>query len=197
MRYLIILFFISSCALFRQQNLSKNVLKASQNVCLNADGNGRLEIYGHKYVFGAETLYDAKDYRWAMSLNFPLYGQELIELQVNDPESEMIQNLEEKILREKKGVNPQNLQQMMIEWASFLKELIKIKSNDIKLSKTKFDWKVSKNNLYAASKTLKVKFSNFNGSYFGKMDFTFNAERKMDKISKIELIVRKCLNKID
>lgn len=197
MRYLTILFFISSCAIFRQQNVSKNVYKASQNVCLNADGSGRLEIYGHKYVFGAETLYDAEDARWAMGLNFPLYGQELIELQINDPNSEMIQNLEEKILREKAGVNPKNLKNIMLEWASFLKELIKIKSNDLKLSKTKFDWKVSKNNLYAKSKTLKVKFSNYNGSYFGKMVLAFDAMSNSSKRSKIELIVRKCLDKVD
>lgn len=197
MRYFLLILIFSSCSLINSSFLGKDVTDLTQKVCLNADGSGRLGIDGHKYVFGHETLYDQEEARWAMSLNFPLHGQELIELKLDNPQSEMIQNLEEKILKEKKGVNPIKLHKFMNLWATFIKELIQIREKKLNPRNSMFKWSVNKKHLMAKSQELIAVFQNFTGNHFGKMSFSLLSAEHIDKNLKIELVVRKCLDKVD
>lgn len=196
MRYIVILFFFTSCAIFNSPRLSPNVFNASEKVCLNADGNGRLNVQGHKYVFGHETLMDQEENKWIMSLNFPIYGQELIELDLSKDSSELKQKIEERILSEKRGVDPVRLNLFITHLGSFLKELVALKNK--KQIKNKFTWKVNKNELTATLKSDKnliyAKFYNLNEKYFGKMDFSYDAIGNPQDNLKIELIVRQCLD---
>lgn len=197
MRYFLLLIILSSCSLFKNLSLNANVSSAIKRVCLNADGNGRLSVNGHKYLFSYETLYDQQELKWAMSLNFPLNGQKIIELKLDSNESEMTQKIEEMILKDKKGVDPIKLEKFMKLWAIFVKELIFLKEEKLNLKESNFKWKLNKKRLVASKHLSIAYFNNYNGEHFGKMDFVLGAKSKLDKILKIELIVRKCLDKTD
>ena len=197
MKYSLLLFVFVSCSLFKVSNLSDDIVLESKRVCLNADGNGRLLIQGHKYVFGFETLFDEENSTWQMALNFPLYGEEFIELSLNDKNTEFNQRLEDKILKERKGVNPILLHQFMTSWAQFLKELIHLQRNEQVILQAHYSWRVENNKLKASRKTklhnIDADFYNAQDEFFSRMDFSLRTEQSRDPM-QIELIVRKCLN---
>lgn len=197
MKYLIILPFIVSCSVFQFSRLSKNVIKESKKVCLNADGNGRLKIQGHKYVFSFETLLNVEESKWQMALSFPLHGEEYIELNLDEGHAQLNQKLEDKILKERSGVNPELLHNFMSSWGVFLRELIYMQQNEREVSDAKFRWNVSKNKLSALSKqgknNISSQFYNARDSFFTRMDFLLRSEVEKRPM-QIELVVRKCLN---
>jgi hypothetical protein len=200
MKYLLILPLFISCSLFKLSKLSNDVVYESKKICLNADGNGRLIIQGHKYVFGFETLWDEKELRWQMALNFPMHGEEFIELSLAGQDRnrlEFNQRLEEKILKEREGIDPTSLHFFMTSWAHFLSEIIYMQQNEQFSSPAKYNWKVRKNKLGAKRKTrnysINANFYNVESMFFSRMDFALQP-KKVENAIKIELIVRKCLN---
>lgn len=197
MQYLLVLSLFFSCSLFKLSKLSEDVVQESKRVCLNADGNGRLMIQGHKYVFGFETLWEEQELKWQMALNFPLHGEEFIELSLADKDLEFKQRLEDKILKERKGVDPVLLHQFMSAWARLLREVIYMQQNAKLISPAQYVWRVQNNQLKTRRKArdyiINADFYNVEATYFSRMDFALRPKQTETPI-KIELIVRKCLN---
>lgn len=204
LKYLIffsIFLVLSSCT---PKYLSKNIPKDITKICLNLDGNGRLTVQGHKYVFSAETVLDEEEDKWIMGMGFPLHGQETVELELDQEKAVFNEKIQEKVLSEKAGINPQDLQLFMEKWAAFLNEVIAIKRTGREPS-DQFDWSVSKKMLIAESKIDQERqiIANFynltnnsgaaSGSHFSRMDFLLKPSDEAKQI-KIELIVRKCLD---
>ena len=192
-------FFLLSFVGCTPKFLTGNIQSEAKKICLNLDGNGRLNVQGHKYVFSAQTMLDEEEDKWMMGMSFPLHGQEVIELDLSSgPETEFTEKIQEKVLKEKAGINPQDLEFFMKRWAIFINEVIRIKKNEQKPSEN-FDWTMSKEMMLATSRydgarTVQASFYNPTDKFFSRMDFLLSPGQSGKEI-KIELIVRKCLDK--
>jgi len=72
-------FLLSSCSLLKtsKQKLTLDQLdNALSKVCLSAEGKGRINYLGTKYVFALETLLDES--LWSLALQIPAYGEEIL-----------------------------------------------------------------------------------------------------------------------
>jgi hypothetical protein len=201
MMKLLILLLLSSCSLFQTLKISQDIPQEAKKVCLNADGNGRLMVQGHKYVFSFETMLDDEEDKWLMSLNFPLHGEELIELNLSDSNAEFKQKIEDKILKERKGVNPELLHKFMFYWARFLNELIHLQKHENAMENSEYTWDVSDNKLKAGlnfdGNKIDAQFYNVENKMFSRMDFALQPAAELQDTLQIELIVRKCLDKTE
>jgi len=195
---LVILFSSWSCSLLEQKRLTTDLNKEIQRVCLNADGNGRLLANGRKVVFDFETAFLDDENKWVMALNFPLYGEEMIEFQKNDAgEFDYKSNFEEKILKNNDGINPEHLKMFMIKWASFINEVIRMQKGDTK--NLNYQWGLSSKVLRASldiksiESSMEINFTNIiYNKYFGRFDIAMQSKNN-DHNLKLELIVRECL----
>ena len=55
----------------------------AKKICLNAEGKGRIELPGEKYVFEYESQVDLKNNKFDLVLDFPIKGQSLISLSLD------------------------------------------------------------------------------------------------------------------
>lgn len=198
---LLFLLLFSSCSLFKGASLSKDISKDINKICLNASGKGRLIVNGEKYVYSFESALRSEEHKWVMAFNFPLYGEEFVQLEWK-PNENTVQHhfsFEDKILKQQKGISPEKLELFFTTWARFLYEVIKIKEGN--QENLEFDWSVDKKELRAQkylkdiNLTAKVTFKNLvPENYFGRYDIAFQREND-DAGFKIESIVRKCLEK--
>lgn len=177
--------------------MGRNPENEIAKICLNLDGNGRLGVQGHKYVFSAETMLDEEHNKWIMGMNFSLHGQELIELDLSGDESFFKEKVQERILRENAGVNPERLELFMQRWAELIKEIIHYKKGENRNSNF-FEWSVENKKLIASTKVaeknvLTAEFYNIENGAFSRMDFLLDTGESASEI-KVELIVRKCLD---
>lgn len=194
---LLSLFILNSCALFKNSDLSNNVISEIGKVCLDTNGRGRLIIQNNKYVFSFDSILNHEEDKWIMGLNFPLYGEELFEIEWE--KEKLIHysaSFEQRILREKKGINPELLSLFLKKWADFINEVIQVQKN--KNYEKNFIWKIQSNELVAETKlkgagNAKITFLNLiNSKYFGRFDIVLQNEKSKDSL-KMEMIVRKCL----
>lgn len=198
---IILCFFFVSCSLFKTSNhLSSNLKENIHKVCLNSSGKGRLVVEGQKYIFSYESALKEMEQKWLMSFNFPLYGEEYIELEwSNDQKIKHYFSFEGRILKEQRGISPGELEVFFETWAQFLYEVIKMKED--KASELSFKWAVKKKEL-VAQKDLKkqqtqisIHFKNLvDDQYFGRYDIIMRHKNGRMPF-KIEAIVRKCLEK--
>lgn len=159
-------------------------------------------VQNQKYIFSYESALKEKEHKWLMAFNFPLYGQEHIELDWSDSKKlKQYFSFEDKILKEQDGISPENLELFFTTWSEFLLEVIKLKhSENISPS---FEW-ITDNKQLVAKKFLKknesmaiISFKNLvHDHYFGRYDIVM--QQKNGEIPfKIEVVVRKCLEITD
>lgn len=199
---LLFLFTLSSCALFNTSNLSKNLKNDIQKICISSTGKGRLVVEKQKYVFSYESALKEIEHKWLMAFNFPLYGQEHVELDWSEPNKlKQYFSFEDKILKEQQGVSPESLELFFATWSEFLLEVIQLKNNDKEIPKFKWEAKrkelVAKKVLAQTGSMAIVSFKNLvNNNYFGRYDIVMQ-QSNGDIPFKIEVVVRKCLEKAD
>ena len=201
LQLLLILFLtLNSCAIFEQRSLGSDFSGEVSKICLSAEGKGRLLIDGHKFVFKFYSALEEQDAKWYMSLLFPISGEETFVVDWDDKGLLSVDaSFESKILSEKKGVDPEKLHLFLKKWGELIVEISKIRKNANYPSV--FSWSTTKKELIAKSKiskknVLRLEFKNLTlGNYFGRHDVFMHSEYSED--IKLELIVRKCLEKSD
>lgn len=104
--FIISFLFLSSCALFRQQNIQdqkvEDLIRGLQGI---GEGRGRLGIDQHQYLFSFDAiLRDNSD--WILAVVIPLHGEEVMtlpNLKVLKPEHTTEESFETRIEREING----------------------------------------------------------------------------------------------
>ncbi|MBC98678.1 MAG: hypothetical protein CME63_13085 [Halobacteriovoraceae bacterium] len=71
----------SSCSLFQKKS-DKSLVQSLQGICLTGSGKGRIEFEGGRHLFNYESLLKDREQRWALGLNLPIIGQEILELDI-------------------------------------------------------------------------------------------------------------------
>jgi hypothetical protein len=97
---------------------------------LSAEGRGRLILDNKKYTFSYQSALKQEEQKWFMSFVFPIYGEEYVELDWGTKNDVQYQfSFEEKLLKEQKGLPPEELELFFETWAKFLHEIIQLKNN--------------------------------------------------------------------
>lgn len=169
---------------------SKSPELAAQNICMNSEGRGRLSINKRKYLFSYFSSLDSEHSKWLLGLSFPFQDEETFELDWSENETMKFKtSLDTKILRENSQVNPMELENFIGSLGHALKDIIKLKANEKKLSHF---WRVEKNSLIgvARNKKGKMTFTNLNSHNFGLIQFEY--QKDSDQAFKIEFILQEC-----
>lgn len=197
-------FLFVSCSLFEQQTISSNPSVEASRICLSAEGRGRLLVSGHKFLFNFSSALERESSEWYMSLSFPLYGEETF--LVSWDEKGLLNfdaSFENKILKDKQRVDPEMLHLFLKKWAALIVEIDQLKKqkNVDKSFNSEFNWTSSRRSLIAVSnlsknESIRLEFKNLiDSNYFGRYDI-FMRSKGVEQV-KLELIVRKCLEKAD
>lgn len=99
-----LLFFLSSCALFKEQPSieNKNKEELLKAVKLTGEGRGRVSLSQNQYVFGFDSLLK-ENYDWVLAVQIPLHGEEALilpDLKQKNLESEEMYSFEERIKKD-------------------------------------------------------------------------------------------------
>ncbi len=196
---LTLLFQLSSCSIFKSTRVSKNLDKEIQNVCLNSYGSGRIIVNKHKYVFSFDSALSLADQKWMMGLNFPVYGEEVFSFEWDENDSTTYNaSFEQRILKDARGVDPEKLEVFLKKWSEFIYEVVQLQYS--KKYDAKLDWQLSSKYLETLTKvdknsSVKIRFQNKTTSgHFGRFDIVLQ-RNKHEENFKLEMIVRKCLEK--
>ncbi len=195
---LLCLFLVTSCSLLEQKKVTSNIDNEIPKICLSASGRGRLIVSGHKFLFKFRSALEQDTNEWFMSLVFPLYGEESFSIEW-DAQKVISYNatFENKILQDKKKVDPEALNSFLEKWAELVWEITRFK-NQQKFDPN-FEWSTTSKKLSAFKKlsdksSIKLEFKNLTAQgYFGRYDVFMRSE--LEDAVKLELIVRKCLEK--
>ena len=186
---LTIFIILTSCA--TPQLSSKDPRIAAQNICMNSEGRGRLTINNKKYVFSYFSSLESKYSRWTLGLSFPFQDEETFELDWSENQKMKFKtSLDTKILRENSQINPEALELFITSLGNSLKDIIKLKGIDKKLTHR---WWVEKNSLYGTNpnKKSKMSFTNLDTeNKFGLIKFEYLNNTKQN--FKIEFILKEC-----
>jgi hypothetical protein len=198
MKYIIaFVFLFSGCASFTPNNLTSDIYKEANKVCLDGEGHGRLGVKSSSYVFRYYSELDIKYGKWSLGLDFPLQEEELFEIDWSENNKmKFTTSIDDKILKENSEINPKELNRFTKYIGYFLKDLVRLKTNSKK--KLKFKWKTTKKKLIGSSKSRKamISFENLDASgYFGLMTIEYRGKLKQNY--KIEFVVSKCFIKKD
>ena len=189
---LFIFFVLTSCAI--PQLTTKNPRIVAKNICMNSEGRGRLTINNKKYVFSYFSALDSKYSKWTLGLSFPFQDEETFELDWSENQKMKFKtSLDTKILRENSQINPEVLEAFISSLGSSLKDIIKLKETDKKLT---HEWWVEKNSLYGTNskKKSKMSFTNLDTEdKFGLIKFEYLNNTKQN--FKIEFILKECFEK--
>lgn len=196
---LLLLFIISSCALFQSPKLSQDLQKDIQKVCLSSEGKGRIIVNSQKYVFSYESALRDEEQNWVMALNFPIYGEEYVEIDWKQEKMKHTVSFENKLLKDQRGLSPEKLELFLKSWGEFLHEIILLKQN--KLEKSHYNWELGSKQLMASKNVgdskVKISFKNLvEEKHFGRYDIATHYQDSKN-LFKIEVIVRKCLEKLE
>lgn len=76
--FLLLVFFTSSCALFKGQDLKeKKIEELISALSAEGEGRGRLGLGSNQYLFSFDAI--LKDnFDWLLAANFPLHGEEIL-----------------------------------------------------------------------------------------------------------------------
>ncbi|MEE2672136.1 MAG: hypothetical protein VYA54_10515 [Bdellovibrionota bacterium] len=197
MKYLLCILLLSSCSLFKTKKLSSELDQSLQNICLSSRGKGRLQVGNSKYVFSYESVLDKEQARWMLALNFPLRPQESFTLDWSENgKTKLETSLEDKILKENKGVSPASVETFIQGLGGMIQEIIAIRDQRIALAKRDFQWKKDRNELKTinSAKNLKGEFKKLDPQgHFGLMQLSYLEAKK--SFYKLDLVVRKCFEK--
>jgi hypothetical protein len=126
-KHMTLLFFLSSCALFRSQPSLKDqepekLLKA---VKLTGEGRGRLTLGQSQYVFSVDSVLKENS-DWILAVTIPLHGEEVMILpNLKDKESldDQVESFEERISNEFKRLKLKHISSK--EFLAELRSLIR------------------------------------------------------------------------
>ena len=197
MKFLLMLALFSSCSLFQTNKLSSKLDKSLDSICLSSRGKGRLQVGQSKYVFSYESALDQEHANWLLALNFPLRPQETFKIDWSENgKTQLETSLEDKILKENKGVDPNSVEKFTQGLGTLIQEIIHIRSQSDDLKERQFTWKKKRNELLTINKqkNLKASFRKLGpGGYFTLMELSYLEPKK--SFYKLELVVRKCFEK--
>jgi hypothetical protein len=103
-KHMTILFFLTSCALFRTQPSLKDMDKAKllDAVQLLGEGRGRLSLGQSQYVFGYDSILK-ENHDWILAVQIPLHGEEVMifpDLKLANIDNAEAESFEERIKNE-------------------------------------------------------------------------------------------------
>lgn len=107
-RQMTLLFFLTSCALFKGQPTLKNqdTEKLLNSVKITGEGTGRLGLGQSSYLFSVDSILK-ENHDWILAVTIPLQGEEAMifpNLKQKDATDEEVQSFEMRIAREFKKV---------------------------------------------------------------------------------------------
>ena len=191
---LFLLSFLTSCSLFKVAKLSDNLAENANRICLSAEGKGRITVKNQKYVFGFESALYEDDNAWKLFLNFPLRKTESFEIDWSENNKVKFKSsLEDKLLKESKGVNPKSIKFFTHYIGILLKDIVYTRTHSEHLKKSPLIWSKKGSDLIAATekKSFNAQFTNLMAdSYFGLIKIEYKDIKK--DLYRMELIVRKC-----
>ena len=134
-----------------------------------------------------------------MALNFPIYGEEYVEIDWKQEKMKHTVSFENKLLKDQRGLSPEKLELFLKSWGEFLHEIILLKQN--KLEKSHYNWELGSKQLMASKNVgdskVKISFKNLvEEKHFGRYDIATHYQDSKN-LFKIEVIVRKCLEKLE
>jgi hypothetical protein len=101
----ILLLFISSCALFKTQNLeTENTEQVLSFLKGEGEGKGRLGVGQHQYLFSFDAILK-ENTDWILAVSIPLHGEEMLILSDLKSQTELIESDQSFELRIEKGMN--------------------------------------------------------------------------------------------
>ncbi len=68
--------------MFQKKSSDKSLVESVQGICLTGSGKGRIEFENGRHLFDYESLVRNENKEWALGLNLPIIGQELLELEI-------------------------------------------------------------------------------------------------------------------
>ncbi len=191
---LFIFFFLSSCSFFKIAKLSDNLAQNAKRICLSAEGKGRITVKSQKYVFGFESALYEGDNAWKLFLNFPLRKTESFEIDWSENNKVKFKSsLEDKLLKEGKGVNPKSIKYFTTYIGTLLKDIVYTRTHSEHSKKSPLIWSKKGSDLIAHSpkSSFNAQFTNLMAdSYFGLIKIEYKDIKK--ELYRMELIVRKC-----
>jgi len=197
-RLFLLFFLFAGC---QSTPLLKSVKDLKNSICLNSRGKGRIFISGHKQVFSYQSYYDEENLQLDLDLTFPIYGTESVSVNYigEDARFEIDSSFEKRLLREQKDVNPELVDKFLNLWGEFFEDIIHNKKLIKKDLGIKLNWDKSSKSL-TSSTSFDGYGAKFNflylssDGYFERMDIeTIGLDE--EETVKLELIVRKCLEK--
>jgi hypothetical protein len=100
-----LLLFISSCALFKTQNIkTKNTEQVLSFLKGEGEGKGRLGLGQHQYLFSFDAILK-QNTDWILAVSIPLHGEEILVLSDLKSQTELIESDQSFELRIEKGMN--------------------------------------------------------------------------------------------
>lgn len=194
MRFIGLILLLQSCAFFSQKELSPELGVSLDSVCLSSRGKGRLQVGESKYVFSYEAALDQERANWILALNFPLRPQETLTLDWSENgQTKLKTSLDDKILKENQGVNPESVEIFVQGLGRLIQEIIETRTNDKPLKNKKYKWKKIRNELWTINedKNLKAKFKKLGAEgFFTLMELSYLEPEK--SYYKLDLVVRRC-----
>lgn len=191
-----LLFILNSCTLFNPSNKLTTSKQAFNQICLDANGAGRIFLDKQTYVFNYESAFFKEDLKFAILMNFPLYGQEKFEMVWNLEQSKASYDAsyENLILKNGSDVDINVFKHMSYVWKRFYQDYLASK-NLIKTEPS--DWSILKGKELVKeykfkSNLVRFHFSNQKSEgYFGKL--IMNYYKSGNKHFGLEFIVRNCM----
>lgn len=186
------LLILSSCSLFKNQSLSRDITKNTKKICLSGSGKGRLTIQNSTYVFGYESSLEEELAKWTLALDFPLRNQEIFHLDWSQSKKvKFSSTIEEKILKENKHVHPKHLDEYIQNLGNFLKEVIDMRTN--RISKSNYSWKMDRKSITAQNRNnvFSAEFKQLTSEdFFGLMTIRYHFDENQSY--KMDFVVRNC-----
>lgn len=127
---LALLFFISSCGLFKTSPslLNKDPESLLKSVKVTGEGKGRLSLGQNQYVFGVDSV--LKDTDWILAVSIPLHGEEVMILKelkkktLQDDETESFEKRIQWEFRQRKLDRKISAETFMMELRSLIRFIL-------------------------------------------------------------------------
>lgn len=135
-KHMALLFFVSSCALFRGEPSLESIDKAKllEAVKVTGEGKGRLTLGDSQYLFGVDSVLN-EDKDWVLAVQIPLHGEEVMilhDLKKVSIDNEETETFELRIAREFKRLKIQLSSEEFLEEMRSLIRFILARELDIK-----------------------------------------------------------------
>lgn len=127
---------LAGCSSFKK---NKNPEEAFKALCFTSFGKGRLEHSKGRHLFNYEALFSKEDTSWALALELPLIGQELIRFKPSDGGTQVEGTFANRLKIEVKSPKQKKLLNIFYKKTGELLQLIHGKAS----AKIKEEWDVA------------------------------------------------------